>query len=450
MKITLRHGKLPTSRIKNAYSFAFAGGLALISLGIAGAPVACAEEPPGRDTNAILVELEALQSEQNRLAEKIEDLEKRLSETVSEASAVSIMSPSDTILLPSGGGNGAPLISDQLEVSGDMLFRYEGNFSSGSSPDRGRGVMRARLKADYQVNDRLSIGALIETGDPDDPNSGYLTFDEFGDDFDISLSRAFAQYKFGNSEISVGKFPNPFINTDLVWDGDVNPVGLSGSSDLISGSQIQLHAAGLFFIIDEDAAGADSYMTGGQLALTWDADRNIQIRMATSYLDYQLGSVGGADAGDFLTNLRTPEGEYLSDFDLLDVLLSAKWTAISDRWPIEMTVDLVRNSGAATDDDEAFGLDMVFGRASLPGDWSVQYGYSETEVDAVLGAFSHDNYSISTNYMSHEIGLKYVLSEHAWLGGSVYHYKPLRSRYAVSFPSDEWMDRLRLNLGLSF
>ena len=59
---------------------AFAGGLALISLGIAGAPVACAEEPPGRDTNAILVELEALQSEQNRLAEKIEDLEKHISQ----------------------------------------------------------------------------------------------------------------------------------------------------------------------------------------------------------------------------------------------------------------------------------------------------------------------------------------------------------------------------------
>ena len=71
-------------------------------------------------------------------------------------------------------------------------------------------------------------------------------------------------------------------------------------------------------------------------------------------------------------------------------------------------------------------------------------------MDAVLAAFSHDNYSFATNYMAHELSARYVLTENVSLSASLYHYKPLSSAYAGTLVPDEWLDRVRMNLAISY
>ena len=111
---------------------------------------------------------------------------------------------------------------------------------------------------------------------------------------------------------------------------------------------------------------------------------------------------------------------------------------------------MAKYARAAVDGDTALGIDLNVGRASQPRDLSFAYGYGETEVDAVLAAFSHDNYSFATNYMAHELGVSYVLTDNVSLAASLYHYKPLTSAYAGTSMPDEWLDRIRLNLAISY
>lgn len=424
-------------------------GAAVASAVLAGQ--SAADSISDAELRAAFAELEALKKTQAETAARIRAIEGKLLgvEALGEAAAGTEASESGET--GRAEAPGAPASHGKLDISGDMLFRFEGNYSdSGRSADRERSVMRARLGATYAVNDRLAIGGLLETGDPDDPNSGYLTLSNFADDLQVSLSRAYASYDFGGTTLFAGKFEKPFLSTDLLWDGDVNPMGVAARSRIPVSAGSALDLSGILFVVDENAAGDDSHMFGTQAHLRSDWSPALKTDIAVAYYDYELGSVGGADAGDFRTNLLRPDGTYVSDYDLLDLVARVSWSGISEQWPVALTVNHVTNLGAAVEEDTALGVDLNVGRSSQPHDLSFAYGYGETEVDAVLAAFSHDNYSFATNYMAHEFGARYVLAENVSLSASLYHYKPLRSAYAGSLVPGEWLDRVRLNLAISF
>ncbi|MAP94070.1 MAG: hypothetical protein CMK07_03870 [Ponticaulis sp.] len=425
-----------------------------ICLAVAGlALAASAEDLSQTDLQAALDELRSLKEMQAATDARIQALEEVLlqgaSSTVQQAeSDADVMRLASTALPETQTpAEGAP---DKLAQTADMLLRFEGNYSDSSRADRERGVMRARLGATYQVDDRMEVGALLETGDSEDPNSGYLTFDEFADDFEISLSRAYVSYDLGGVNIIGGKFPKPFRSTDLLWDGDVNPVGLALQSDWQVSSNSSIDLSGIYFVVDENSTGPDSQMIGGQLAFDSGIGEALSLGLALGYYDYELDHVGGADGGDFRNNLLNTNGGYLSDYDLVDVLASATWSGLSERWPVGIEIDYVTNTGAAVDADTAIGVDLDIGRTSQPHDWGMSYGYGEVGVDAVLGAFSNDNFAIGTNYMVHEFGASYLLTENVTLSGALYHYKPLNSLYAAGFMPDEWLDRLRLNVSIAY
>ncbi len=402
------------------------------------------------DLNAALAELEALKKIQAETDARIQKLEAALAvETevirASKTTPVTLEAAvSDTQIAEQISS-----ATDGLNLTADMMLRFEGNYS-GTGPGRERGVMRSRLGATYQIDPRLKVGALLETGDPDDPNSGYLTFDEFADDFDVSLSRAFLEYQLGAVSLIGGKFVRPFKSTDLLWDSDVNPMGVAARSQIDIGSASTLKLSGIFSVVDENVNGADSHMLGGQASLATTLGDSLEFSAALGFFDYTLGSISGADVGDFRSNLRDEAGGYLSDYDLLDLILSAEWAGLSEDWPVELTLDYVQNLGSAADDDIAIGLDVKFGPSKRPGDLRYAYGYSEAGVDSVLAAFSHDNYAIATNYMAHEFGLHFLVTEQLWLSGSIYHYKPLSVRYSSDLAASEWLNRVRLNLGVTF
>jgi hypothetical protein len=77
-----------------------------------------------------------------------------------------------------------------FEIDGDFRLRYESNYDDAGSRDWDRGVLRARLRAGYTVNDRLTLAGQVVTGDPDDPNSADVTLSNFNDDFDVSIDQA--------------------------------------------------------------------------------------------------------------------------------------------------------------------------------------------------------------------------------------------------------------------
>lgn len=333
-----------------------------------------------------------------------------------------------------------------LDVSGDVRVRQEWNFVDGR--DRSRSAVRARLRATYKIDDHFAVGTQIATGDPDDPNSTDVTLGNFVDDFQVALDQAWIRYTNGGLTAYAGKFPQQFQRTDMLWDGDVSPQGVAAAYGVNLG-KARVDARGIWFVIDEASVARDSDMLGGQLAFSAALSSNFKAGLTGSYYHYRLGSVAGANAGDFRGNLISG-GRYRSDFHLVEGIGTLNWTGLSSRWPLSFTADYVHNTGAAVAGNTAFNLEFAAGRTAKPGDWRLAYNYSEVEVDSVLAAFSHDNIDLSTNYQLHGFGIGYVPVDHLQLDLLWYHYRPLDAAYAGTPAPDEWLDRIRLSLMVSF
>lgn len=387
-------------------------------------------------------ELAQLRLEQQRAAEKQRALEAKLraleAAAASEASSVSLLQRADDAS------------NTRLKVSGDLRLRAQGDYSDDDARSRDSAQVRARLGATYEATDRVTIGARLVTGDSDDPNSSDVQLSNFVDDLEFSLDLAYAKVSFGDLDLYGGKIPQPFARTDLVWDSDVNPQGLGAvyKRQLRDGSQLRFNS--LFFIVDEQAVAADSTMVGAQVG--WDSPvlGDWQYDFSIAYYDYRIGSLAGADSGDLRSNLLSPGGRYLSDFDLGDVLIGVTWKGVGDRWPMRLLADYVKNFGAKTDADSGFGIDLSAGRVTQPGDWRVTYGYSTADTDAVLAAFSHDNIGIATNYRLHSLTLDYVPMPKTLLTAIWYHYRPDSTADAGANDVDDWLDRIRIAFLVSF
>jgi hypothetical protein len=383
---------------------------------------------------SLMVEIAALRAEQAKIAEaqqrtqlKLTELEQRLAE--STASLMDVAKQASA--------------SPALKISGDLRVRSQGDYAN-DARDRESGQVRGRLAATYAVNDRVTLGGRLVTGDPDDPNSTDVQLSNFSDDLQVSLDLAYAQLSLGELKVSSGKIPQPFVRTDLVWDSDVNPQGASAvyKHSLTAGTAVR--AAGVFSIVDEQAGGTDSTLRGLQIGL--DAALNDwAYEVSAAYYDYRLGSMVGADAGDWRSNLLDPDGSYRSDFDLADIVLGMTWSGFGKRWPLRIVGDYVHNFGAATSADSGFGVDFTVGRATAVNDWRLTYGFSRAETDAVLAAFSHDNIALGTNYELHALTFDYVPWQSTMLSAIWYHYRPYQRIDALS-----WTERIRIALTVSF
>lgn len=419
-------------------------GVALAALAIT---PAAAQTVDAGEIAKLRAELDQLRAQQDQTFQRIQQMQAVLDRAAGGATtALAVTS------LPSAPPS--PVIAaaspPRLSLSGDFRLRYEGNFGDRDARDRERGVVRARLRGQYAVNSWLTVGGQVATGDPDDPNSTDVTLSNWDDDLQVSLDQAYARATFGDLVVLAGKIPQPFTRTDLVWDGDVSPEGVSATyrKALPGGSALRI--TGLDFLVDEAVAGPDSSMVGVQVGFDSPASAPWRIELAAGYFDYHLGSVTGADSGDLRTNLMRPDGRYLSDFDLVDAIAALTYQGFGPRWPIKVTADYVKNLGAATGEDTGFGVDALVGRASRVGDWRLGYGYAQAETDAVLAAFSHDNTNIATNYRQHAVSVDYVASANLLLNATYYRYRPLNGVHAGLNAANDWLDRLRLNLLVNF
>lgn len=143
----------------------------------------------------------------------------------------------------------------RISVSGDFRMRYERMFNDGanypyfydfntinqgnpvdvspytspgipllnSTVNRQRYRVRARIGIDAHVNNTVSLGFRLATGDDTNPVSPNQTIGNSFSPFNLSVDRAYLRYTpTENSKFLVGRFPSPWLSTDLVWYGDLN------------------------------------------------------------------------------------------------------------------------------------------------------------------------------------------------------------------------------------
>ena len=332
-----------------------------------------------------------------------------------------------------------------LKFNGDFRVRYEYTSAGNGALALGREVVRFRLGLTYPLRPDITVRARVATGDPGDPNSTDVTLGSFVDDLAFTLDVASVEITKPHWAAFAGKFFNPLQYTELVWDGDVNPQGVAARGMLGDRAKVSATVTGLYFIVDQQANNLSSDMGGGQLTVSAPAGSRWRVSGSAGYYDYRIRSLTAANSGDTRSNRLAPGGlAYLSDFNLLDLLLAVDYSGIGERYPLRLVGDYVHNSGA-NDLNSGWGADVFVGRAASQGDLRYRYGYGVTDADAVLAAFSHDNTTLGTNYEIHTLSLDAVPLGGLFLNATLYHYRP-----HVAVAGRKYQNRLRLNAMVTF
>jgi Putative porin len=224
----------------------------------AAAPASAKEKASSKDPNAAIEsELQQLRDMLGAQQQRIAELEAELhaSHTGAASSAPAASEAATAVLVtPANSGSATPAavpspeplpqdlgkrienVEDRLRnigpfsFGGDIRLRDEPWFGgpANQSLDRNRERIRLRIYANVKLNNDLSGGVALATGDINDPISTNQTANQYFTRKPFLLDKAFVNYnphQFKPFTFTAGKFAYPFYTTELTWDKDLNPEG---------------------------------------------------------------------------------------------------------------------------------------------------------------------------------------------------------------------------------
>lgn len=350
----------------------------------------------------------------------------------------------DKVKSPSGSG--------KLNWSGKLGFRWESLFNDGMS-DRVSSDPQVRFQLDLggRTNDKVSWGASLLTVGDDAPASSWKSFGNnaggsgvFGGN-ELRLHKYWFHIKATDKfNYTIGKQENPFRNTELIFDKDIAPAGLTQEYKIDDNWTIR---AGQYFLRDGvslNAAGTaavaqskeDIYLFAHQVEFKhegfggeWKANMsnlnfsgeqflhsgqglnaryfntvptfnsvafNSNVARSGNYYnvtaDGSLNNQGNAAHNANATTLNR-QLRLMSDFNIFNTYVEYKNTDDKmDPWGVKF--DFARNNSAWNGDDTAYWFELYRGELNRKGSVEYGYAYKRVEADAVL-SFLNKEYLLS-------------------------------------------------------
>ena len=289
-----------------------------------------------------------------------------------------------------------------FNFSGDLRLRDEPFFGGPADQSQVRNRMRFRLRVNgnAKLNDDISGGFSVASGDVNDPISTNQTTNQFYTRKAIAIDRAFINYNphvFKPLTLTGGKFAYPWYNTELTWDKDLNPEGLAQTLTFNLGSTPALKKIALvgFELPFSEVAGTSlanksivqSAVYGGQLQTTWQLANWLKLSAYSGFYNYHNADpIAAAAAKASLKNPTTPlvgtlplgasalqnsvitttasgivtvnntpistgvktitNAQFASKFGLFDSIARFDIQTPSKRWPVTLIGDYVQNTEA--------------------------------------------------------------------------------------------------------
>lgn len=348
------------------------------------------------------------------------------------------------------------------DLSGDS--QPSGNVSDDVSRTR----VRARLGVLAKINDRVSAGLRLVTGNVEDRVSTNQTLGNNFNKYSFAVDRAYIKLEPTEwLSVSGGRIPNPWFNTDLTWDEDLNFEGIAATASRVDpvATVRPFVTAGWFPLrADSPPKADDRSLLGLQVGTDWDVTSNTRLRIGLAKFHYR-NLEGRLDGGyDLVNDVRAPgygQYEYGRNFrqkgnTLFQTTLgngdndlsSPYWGLASKFSPMVLTVaadlahfdpvhlmvsaEYVKNT--AFDRDEIrrrTGLTLLDGKdtawqvrfqAGMPsvraaGDWQAFVAYRYLGSDSLLDAFVDSDFGLGgTNLRGYVLGGSYALYRDTTVG----------------------------------
>ncbi|GAB3683140.1 putative porin [Salinisphaera aquimarina] len=309
--------------------------------------------------------------------------------------------------------------ASKVKLKGDIRLRYQYGDNStrenaaGNNVSRSRGRVRYRLGIITTPLDNLEVGAGLASGGSD-PRSTNQTF---GDDFSskgINLDYAYAQYEFNDYLAAIAgkfKFKNYlWVPTDLIWDGDINPEGVSARLNVDNGLGTSFVNGGLWVLNEFGSNSSDPYLYYGQLGQKFSAG-NAFGTLAGTYYGYENTAQDGTFNPDYSAGTNTDD-----QFGVVNVSgeLGTKFSG----GKASLIGDYVLNTETDTDEDTGF----AFGAKVGVDKWEFKYIYADLDANAVPDTFpDSDRMGGATDMKGHEVAGSYALNDAVELGLDYYN-----------------------------
>ncbi len=396
-----------------------------------------------------------------------------------------------------------PEWTTRIKFSGDFRLRYQGDFfadqntATGSNwyfdgdavndaggfsndpsifhnilEDRNRLRTRLRLAMDAKVTEGVNVGMRLATGKTSDPVSTNQTLGNSNQPYSVILDRAFIKTKTRYNELTLsgGRIANPWMGTDLIWDGDLNFDGMAASyrplqSDSMENDERMLDAfvtLGAFPLAEVELSSHDKWLYGLQTGINWRFQNQNSFDFAVAYYDYRNiegeRNQSSSNLNDYTAPSLFSTGNTLfniannpdntsetllalaADYNIANVYMRYNIVRFA---PVNvgLSFDYVKNIGYKKDDVLArtngsgglisttgnnngeaqvkgymFRVDLGWPNIKQRDNWNLSLAYRYLERDAVLDVFSDSDFrGGGTDNKGYILQGQYALDDNTWM-----------------------------------
>ena len=336
---------------------------------------------------------------------------------------------------------------------GDMRLRYEivdrasdnstANDADGHL-DTDRARIRFRFGASAHAYEDLDFVFRLSTGGDTASTSGNTTLDgTFGNEA-ISLNLAYGSWELlSGLTVQGGKVKNPFMKSEVVWDNDVNPEGLSEIYQKKSGDSTLQFVAGQYIVEETDRK--NNIDSDDVVLLAWQAQLHQKtkagkFKFAVAWYDYHhLTDQGSAitkqlGSGDGQRNSQVT-GTDVNTTNMQTLDFMADWSSpvgnkhgnLFYEYAVNTDADApAGNNTIAQNLDTAWQLGFKFGDRNVKkaGQWQIKILYRVVQQDAVFYALTDSSFHQGgTNAKGIELGVNYATRKGMQLGYTFFNTK---------------------------
>jgi polyhydroxyalkanoate synthesis regulator phasin len=332
-----------------------------------------------------------------------------------------------------------------------------------TTEDRAR--LRARLRVDIKADVAPHVTARfgVSTGNFSDPVSMNETLGNYDQKLNFGVHNASIEWKTWNErqtrsfDLYAGRFDNPFLHSNLIWDEDLAFEGLAGTIgfDVFRRRDVSFDRGvwltlGAFPVDEVELTQSDKWLYAGQIGLALPIADSSAFRLAGAYYQFRnmtgLRNAPDSKLNDYTAPLLLSKGNTLfdirndldpstnlfalaADYALANVTAQFDFGAFGKN-RVQLTLDYVENRGFDAAEVEArIGqpvtartrgrqAELSIGRERVreAHEWRAFATYRYVQRDAMLDAFTDSDFALGgTDSQGYIIGFELGLARNTWL-----------------------------------